>query len=375
MGARMARSWGKIRRLPSGNWQASYLGPDGIRHVGPTTYTAKIDAEGWLTDERRRIERDGIAAWTPPVRSATSTADGVTLATYAKSWLARPGVRDTTREKETQHLRMRVLDPLGDVPLDRLSRAQVAAWWRTLDHDTHPRACDLAYQVLRAMLNSAVDEQVIAANPCKVRGAGGASARRPVTPLTPEQVQACADLMPPGWGVGVLLAAWCSHRSGEVRGLWRSDFHVAGPAPRIEVRRAVVRVGGELRLTDPKTAAGRRTTYVPPQLVPVLAQHLAEVAQPGPRGLILYGRDGGPIHDGSWGRAWRRAANAVGVPASFRFHDLRHTGLTYAAIAGATVRELQEIAGHTSPAAAMRYQEVAAGRLPELATKLGALMR
>jgi hypothetical protein len=51
----MARSWGKIRKLPSGRYQASYVGPDGARHAGPITFGAKIDAEGWLSDERRLL--------------------------------------------------------------------------------------------------------------------------------------------------------------------------------------------------------------------------------------------------------------------------------------------------------------------------------
>ena len=42
------RSWGWLRKLPSGRWQASYLGDDGRRHTAPRTFTAKIDAEGWL---------------------------------------------------------------------------------------------------------------------------------------------------------------------------------------------------------------------------------------------------------------------------------------------------------------------------------------
>ena len=31
-------SWGKVRKLPSGRYQASYVGPDGQRYPGPMTY-------------------------------------------------------------------------------------------------------------------------------------------------------------------------------------------------------------------------------------------------------------------------------------------------------------------------------------------------
>jgi hypothetical protein len=49
------RDWGTLRRGRSGKWQASYVGPDMSRHYGPITYTAKMDAEHWLADERRLI--------------------------------------------------------------------------------------------------------------------------------------------------------------------------------------------------------------------------------------------------------------------------------------------------------------------------------
>ena len=50
------RSFGQLRRLPSGRWQAGYTGVDTRVHRAPTTFTAKIDAEGWLASERRLVE-------------------------------------------------------------------------------------------------------------------------------------------------------------------------------------------------------------------------------------------------------------------------------------------------------------------------------
>ena len=51
---RTKRSFGAIRRLPSKRYQASYIGPDLARHVAPETFTAKIDAEGWIAAERHQ---------------------------------------------------------------------------------------------------------------------------------------------------------------------------------------------------------------------------------------------------------------------------------------------------------------------------------
>ena len=37
-GIRGSRGWGYIRRLPSGRWQASYVGPDMCRHKAARTF-------------------------------------------------------------------------------------------------------------------------------------------------------------------------------------------------------------------------------------------------------------------------------------------------------------------------------------------------
>jgi hypothetical protein len=58
MARRPRRNWDKIRKLPSGRYQASYAGPDLARHVAPATFSSRMDAEHWLANERRLIERD-----------------------------------------------------------------------------------------------------------------------------------------------------------------------------------------------------------------------------------------------------------------------------------------------------------------------------
>lgn len=66
------RSFGYLRRLPGGNMQASYVGPDGQRHTASSTFVDGGYAQGWLADERRLIS-DG--RWTPPaVRQAEQIA-------------------------------------------------------------------------------------------------------------------------------------------------------------------------------------------------------------------------------------------------------------------------------------------------------------
>ena len=57
------RRFGRVRKLPSGRFQARYLGPDGLDRPAPTTFATRRDAERWLT----RVEAEIIQGiWSTP---------------------------------------------------------------------------------------------------------------------------------------------------------------------------------------------------------------------------------------------------------------------------------------------------------------------
>jgi len=56
------------------------------------------------------------------------------------------------------------------------------------------------------------------------------------------------------------------------------------------------------------------------------------------------------------------------------FHDLRGSGATWAAVAGATLPELMHRLGHRTHTAALRYQHATDDRHREVADRLGALL-
>jgi hypothetical protein len=79
------RSFGRIRKLPSGRWQAAYIGPDLALHNSPTgTFDALMDAEAWLVDERRRIQ---AGTWVAPAVGNIAQKPA-TLRAFAEAWLA-----------------------------------------------------------------------------------------------------------------------------------------------------------------------------------------------------------------------------------------------------------------------------------------------
>ena len=159
-------------------------------------------------------------------------------------------------------------------------------------------------------------------------------------------------------------------RWGELTELRRSDIDLK--ERKILVRRGVVRVGGEHVVGDPKSSAGRRDVAIPPHLIPVVRQHLADHAEWGKDGLLFPAENGGHLAHGSFFKTWDRARTAAGRP-DLHFHDLRHTGAVLAAQTGATLAELMGRLGHSTPAMAMRYQHVAEDRDAEIARRLSEL--
>jgi len=244
------------------------------------------------------------------------------------------------------------------------------------------------------------------ANPAKTRGAGNVERAHKVKPATLEQLEVIAQATPERRKLMILLAAWCALRFGELAELRRSD--VDTKAGIIRVRRGVVRVREETedgghryvrKVKTPKSAAGSRDVAIPPHLLPLVRSHLLEHAAPGKNGLLFPGRieydgDGNVIQvghlspsafygheavlgpDGSIRRRGdgyyeaRRQAGRTGL----RFHDLRHTGAVLAAQTGATLAELMNRLGHSTPGAAMRYQHAAAERDQEIARKLSQMV-
>jgi integrase len=366
------RGWGAVRELPSGRYQASVLGPDLHRYTAPRTFETRMDAEGWLHAERRYMDA-AEADWVPPGERANRPGVGATLADYAEGALGRrmtrageplrPGTLDLYRTVFDRLVR----DDLGAMPLRSVGPADVVRWYSTLDA-TKPTQRAHAYALVHGLFAQAIREkQIPEPNPCQIDGAHKAQHSRDLDPATPAEITAIADAMPERLRLLVLLAAWCGLRYGELAELRRRDVREA--AGLIVVERAVYRVKGTDVVGPPKTAAGRRRVSVPPHIMPALVDHLERFTGPEPDAL-LFGRAGNrhPVAR-EVSRTFAAARSVAGRP-DLRLHDLRHTSAVMAARTGATVKELMERLGHGTPAMALHYQHVAAGRDQEIAAAM-----
>lgn len=262
-------------------------------------------------------------------------------------------------------LGLHILPTFRKVPLREITTPQVRRW-RTelLDEGVGPATVAKSYQVMRAIMNTAVDDGLIQRSPCRIKGAGAVThAERPF--LSVPEVYRLADAVPPRFRVLILLAAFCALRFGELAALQRRDIDLE--ARTVSVRRsyAETRTDG-LTVKAPKSAAGIRTVAFPASLVDELAHHLAEYAEAGRTGLVFVGARGGVLRRNNFRRIWLRALDATCL-GDIHFHHLRHTGNTLAATGGATTRELMHRMGHSSVRAALIYQHIVNGRDHQIA--------
>ena len=172
---------------------------------------------------------------------------------------------------------------------------------------------------------------------------------------------------------------------------YQTRSHINFDEGTITVEQAAVTVGGQRVITTPKSAAGRRTIYLPTHLTEDARHHLAAFTATDAEALVFPGNDDQPLTPGQvYGHAPRfdkktrkqthpgngfyKARHQIGRP-DFRFHDLRHFAATMAAISGATTKELMQFAGHSDIHVAMRYQEAVSERKKDLARRMTELAR
>jgi integrase len=144
-----------------------------------------------------------------------------------------------------------------------------------------------AYQLLHAICATAVDDELLSSNPCKIKGATAVKSRRDAVVPTVEELAIIAEKIPLKLKAYVLISAWCGLRFGEATELRRKDIHYTNGDERrpdtIAVTRAVVHRRGEdgqrCRIDTPKSGRTRRVV-IPPHIRAAIDEHLERFVDP-----------------------------------------------------------------------------------------------
>jgi integrase len=358
------RRFGAVRQLPSGQWQVRYRGPDGLMRPAPQTFRSKTSAVQWLT----RTEADILDGdWIDPDTGL------IPFGEYAAAWVEERDLRPNTAQMYRYVLARHLNPVLGSRAIAEIKEPQVRRWRKgLLDSGVSIVSAAKAYRLLKAIMNTAVDDGIIRRNPCRIKGA--AQDRSPERPmLTPRQVFALADAVHPRYRALILLAVFASLRWGELAALRRADIDLRTGT--VKIARSLNELpGGGYRFGPPKTDAGRRVVAFPAIIKADLAWHLARFTAHDDDALIFTSPTGMPLRRGNFRRrVWIKAVEATGIP-GVHFHDLRHSGNNLTAQAGANLRELMERMGHSSTRAALIYLHATTERQRALADILSTLI-
>jgi integrase len=126
------------------------------------------------------------------------------LRAFAIAWLTDRALKPSSRELYRKLLDQKILPQLGDMLLKDITPLTVRAWYANLDA-TSPTRRAHTYSLLRTMLASAVDDDLIAANPCHIRGAGSTTRVHRIEPATLAELETIVSALPPRYALMVLL--------------------------------------------------------------------------------------------------------------------------------------------------------------------------
>lgn len=299
--------------------------------------------------------------WTPPIK--------ITLAEYVDRWLAArgPSLRARTLLEYQRILERELLPRFGSLPLAAVTRSQVKAY--VAERAAEGLAANTIRNhlaPLRALFASAVDDELVRANPAAGIKRSG-TPQRDIQPPSQDQVEALiAAARTPEAAAVFTLAASLGLRRGELFALcWEN----------VDFRQGLVRVAasndrGEIVST--KTSSAERLVPMFGSARLTLLEEKARSRWSRPRDLVFptaVGTAQNPVTVAE--RELRHALRRAGLPRlAFRFHDLRHYAVSQLIAQGASVLQVARVAGHADPSVTLRvYAHLMPDGLAEAATR------
>lgn len=314
------RAFGRIRKLPSGRYQARYPGPDGILRPADRTFATKTDAGRWL--DRKRIEIDE-GRWIDPADGQTTVRD------WAARWLAAvaPQLKHKTQASYRSLINSRINPVLGDRELSSLRPITVTEWVAQMrTAGLSASRIRQAYRVVSQIMASAVDNELIAQTPCR----GVRLPRMPQTePHILTQVEASKIVRNATGPHDLLIAllAFAGLRIGEAFALRRMDIDVPGCI--VHVDENLAEANGALVFDTPKTHQ-KRVLNIAPSLAKRLGAHL-DTLPGGDDALLFTNSKGNPLRYNEWRKShFDPAVKAAGLT-DVTPHDLRASHASWVA--------------------------------------------
>jgi integrase len=328
-------------------------GPDGKRRRrGVGGFKTKREAKAAEAEALRRI-RDGV--FVEPSR--------LTVGVYlTEMWLPSmvSQVRATTMGGYRHNVRAYIVPRLGDISLQRLTTARVGAFYGELvvsggkgGRPLSPKTVRYVHTTLRRALRDAMADGVVVRNVAAQARPPRARRVEMHTWTAAEVGTFLASVREDRLYAAWLLLATLGLRRGELLGLRWPDVDLT--TGRIAIRNTLVMVDGKPAMAEPKTAKGRRSLTLAPQVLEAIRAHRAHQAAERlswgvdytDSGLVVTTEDGRPLHPETLSGLFVRQAKRVGLP-PIRLHDLRHSVASILLAQGVHPKVVSDQLGHAT---------------------------
>jgi integrase len=301
-------------------------------------------------------------------RYMSPEAGKVTLKFYGDQWLAAQTFDASTRESVELRLRLHVYPHLGEYQLRGLRPSVIQGWVRSLHGTLADSYVRTLFANLSGLLTAAVDDGLIAKNPCRAASVKPPTVnRRRVIPWSTDLVADIRDALPDRYTELVDCGAGLGMRQGEVFGLSVDDLDFLRAV--VHVRRQVKIVGARLVFAPPKGGkerdiplpesvalrlAARIEQYTP---TTVMLPWRTPAGKPQAARLLFVSRERKPLNRNYFNTfVWKPALKACKVEPTRAngFHALRHHFASVLLTGGVDIRALAEYLGHNDPGFTLR---------------------
>jgi integrase len=307
------------------------------------TFDTREAAEAWI------VKREGAirAVRDPNPKAADKKLAQRTVEDLYLEYIADPAVyRRRTHDDTSRTLTQILISQYGRTKLIDFGSAQIWAIRDKLAKKNKPGTVNRHMALIRAMLNWAIDRELIPLQ-------GHIWPKKAYMPepnprprfLTDDELERLMNAARPDatMHAAIIVALATGMRRGELLRLTWDD---------LDFKRETVTI------LETKTDVPR-SVYLPEVAVEALKTLRAgKVAQL--KGPVWTLPNGKPIAYFTFNARWLRIRKKAGLP-KVRFHDLRHSCASYLVQAGASLPQVGQILGHSSPQVTMRYAQLLAG--------------
>ncbi|MFE6332979.1 tyrosine-type recombinase/integrase [Streptomyces sp. NPDC057798] len=343
-------------------WQVRYRDNDGRQRK--EHFHRKIDAQKRAAAVQADMDR---GHYVDPQAGKT------TVETITREFMEAALHKPQTAQNPEKAFRIHVNPILGRRTVASLKPSDIEKWVADRSKVLAPSTLKTYFGYLKAALQRAVRDGLIARNPCDgVRTPTVRTAE--IRPLHPLVVHALVQASPDRYRTPVLTAAGSGLRFGELFGLELE--HIDLQRGEIHVRQALVELDkGKPFIGPTKTHESVRTVHLAPFVVAAIKAHL-EAFPPVPvmiwdhtdprkpverkANLVFLTGNNQPIRRGGWRPVWTgtvkrakkelaRSGAELQVPARTGIHALRHFYASLLIAHGESVKVVQRALGHTKP--------------------------